>query len=408
MDITAEVLTIGSELLKGSVLNTNAQYLAQRFVDLGIQVENQTSCDDQIPAIKAALHGALSRSQIVIATGGLGPTPDDVTRDAVAEFFNVPLVFSPKQYQSISRYYRRLRKKVPELVKKEAMYPCGSIPLVNRFGIALGFYMTCGGKLLVVLPGVPKEMEAMFRGLVEPLIVSLYPFIRKKSFLVAKTVGLSELAVMTRLKKDFFDVPFQFGIYPMPGEVTLRIYAENDAVIQKLKAKIQKRLGRDVYAFSENSLAEIVGKLLVKSKKTLAVAESCTGGGLSAEITKNPGASDYYLGGITAYHNDIKKLIGISGRQLNRYGAVSRQVASAMARQIQKMFKSDYGIAITGIAGPGGGSLRKPVGLVYIAVGGRKKMLSKKYLFWGERHQVQEKAVQKALEMLRSLLIRYA
>jgi nicotinamide-nucleotide amidase len=396
----AEVLTIGNELLRGTVLNTNAQFLGAALLDLGFETLHQSSCADAIPEIIASLRRALSRSDVVIATGGLGPTPDDLTRDAVAGLFGVPLEISRQQLNFIKSYYRRRNKKMPFMVRKEAMFPKTSVPLFNHYGIALGFSITLGSKILIVLPGVPDELRGMFKTQVLPVLKKNFPALKKRHSLIVKTVGLSEPGVMERLKKDFFSDPFEFGIYPKAGEVALRLYADSPVVLARLEKKLRERLGSAVYAYAEKEISEAVGELLTRKKRSLAVAESCTGGLLAAELTRTPGASRYFLGSMTVYDNRIKELLGVPAKTISAYGAVSMQVAKLLASRVREKFGSDYGIGITGIAGPAGGSKKKPVGLVYLALAAPSKVYGWKESFWGNRSQIQTKAVKRALEYL--------
>lgn len=399
--LSAEIITIGDELLKGSVLNTNAQFLGKALTDLGFCVYQQTSCRDQIPEIENNLRISLPRSHLVIISGGLGPTPDDLTREAVAAYFKAPLKFSSSQYSQIKRHYRRCGYAAPPLVKREAFYPEPAAPLINRHGIALGFYVPCNGRLLVVLPGVPAELQSMFHELVQPLIQKKFSGLGKRPSLVAKMAGISEPDVMKRLGKEFFRDPFDFGIYPEAGEVSIRIYANTRSIIRRLKIMLQRKLHRWVYALEDISLAEGIGKILRKRRQTLAVAESCTGGFLSAEITKIPGASDYFFGGVIAYANPIKESgLGVPAKLLAQKGAVSKPTALAMAGGVRRQMNATYGIAITGIAGPGGGTRTKPVGVVYIALAAPRRQFVFSHQFWGNRQQVQIKAAKKALEYL--------
>ena len=396
----AELITIGSEVLNGCVLNTNAQYLGCRLTDLGFEVRAQSACPDTIAAICASLELAMRRADLIFLSGGLGPTPDDVTRDAAAEFFKEPLVFSKQQFRLIRLHYRRFGSSVPEIVKREACFPKSAIPLLNHYGIALGFCLKKHSRVLIVLPGVPSELEKMFEGAVVPLLKREFK-IRKKPSLVVRIAGLSEPEIMRRLKKDFFEEPFDFGIYPMAGEVTLRLKAERGAMLSRLRAKIKKRIGDFVYAYEDRGLAETVGGLLSKRRKTLAVAESCTGGQLASAITDVPGASRYFLGGVVAYDNGVKiRDLGVGRGLIKKRGAVSEEVALAMARGVSQKIGSSYGIGITGIAGPAGGGKKKPVGLVMIGLSGPRVSRTWRHEFWGRRSEVQEKAVKKALQYL--------
>lgn len=395
------LLTIGNELLKGKVLNTNARFLAARLTDLGFEVIEQMSCRDNETEIIRSVHVALQKSKLVIMTGGLGPTPDDLTRQALARCLNVPLILSRRQFAFIRRYYQKRSQTMPSLVKQEALFPKTSTPLFNRYGVALGFYVEYVGRLLVVLPGVPDELERMFDDLVQPLIRRSFHALPKYRPLVVKTTGISEPEVMKRLGKDFLNDTFEFGIYPEIGEVTLRLYADSSEVIRKLKRKIQRRLNDFIFSFEDIPLAQTLGKLLLQTRNTLAVAESCTGGVLSSLITRCPGASRYFLGAVTAYSNKAKQaLLNVSAKSLEAGGAVSAQTAREMAVGICQRLHTDYGIGITGIAGPTGGSIKKPVGLVFIGISARNRCRIWQEHFGGDRLQIQTKAAKRALYYL--------
>ncbi|HXV27784.1 MAG TPA: nicotinamide-nucleotide amidohydrolase family protein, partial [bacterium] len=278
--------------------------------------------------------------------------------------------------------------------------PKNAVPLINRFGIALGFYIRHGRQWIMVLPGVPTELEKMFHQLVRPLLRQHFPGLGRKPELVVKIAGMSEPEIMTRLGDDFFKLPFEFGIYPELGEVSIRICAEQEKVVRSLRKKIKKRLGDSIYAWEDTPLAEITGRILSGKKKSVAVAESCTGGGFSSQLTTVSEASRYFKGGVVVYSNALKERLGVSKSLLRSKGAVSEEVAVQLAEKAREFAKTTYGIGITGVAGPTGGSKRKPVGLVYIAVAAPRYTKGWKQLFWGDRHQVQAKASKKALEYL--------
>ena len=406
MRFPAAVLSIGDEVLKGSVLNTNAAFLGKNLSELGFEVVTHTVCPDSEEAIRFQIGELFRRVDLVIMCGGLGPTPDDVTREGVASYYHAPLVFSEKQYGRLRLLYRRFRKKIPRLVRREAFYPANTKPLLNRFGIALGFFIERQGKVAVALPGVPAELENMFRDVVRPVLRKYFPSVRPHHQLIVKLTGIPEPEVMKRLGKDFFDDCFEFGIYPFPGEVMVRIYADTPSVISRLRRKIAARLGNFIYAWDDLSLAQVVGGILTQKKRTLAVAESCTGGLLAAEIAGFAGTSCFLKGGIVAYDAEIKEKLGICPEIIRRKGEVSAEVAGDLALKVKTRMNADYGIGITGIAGPGGGSPRKPVGLVYIGLSGPKgRPQVREYRFWGDRNQVRRRSVIKALENLwRSLL----
>ena len=398
----AELITIGTELLTGSVVNTNAAYLARELTQLGFRVTHQSACHDEFPAIQEALRGALSRSDVIFMSGGLGPTPDDLTRQAIADYFHAPLVFSRRQYRQICRFYKRKGKQVPSLVREEACFPANARPLFNRFGIAVGFTLETEGRWIAVLPGVPGELTRMVESKLKGMLKRRYPGLGSPHLLIVKIVGLSEPEIMERLDGSFFRLgQFQFGIYPEVNEVTLRIYADSSEVIHRLKQKASRVMRREIYSFSEETLESCIGKKLLRRRRTLAVAESCTGGQISERITRISGASRYFRGDVTAYQNSSKvRFLGVPRALLKSKGAVSREVALAMARGARTRFDTTLGVAVTGIAGPSGGGPGKPVGLVYIAIDSGAKRRVWKEWFGGDRAQIQDRAAKKTLEYL--------
>lgn len=401
MKPTAAILSVGNEVLRGSVVNTNAAFLGRELSGLGFEVISHGVCADSQEAIRFRLGEVLRRVDLIVMMGGLGPTPDDVTREGVAAHFKVPLVFSDQQYRRLQKVYKRFGKRVPPLVKREAFYPENAKPLINRFGIALGFSIESGSKMVIALPGVPSELKNMYFDVVLPVLKKKYGDLFKSRKLVVRMAGISEPDVMKKLGKDFFDDSFDFGIYPSAGEIGIRILADRADVFGRLKKKIAVRLKDWIYGWDETPLAVVIGKILAEKKRTLAVAESCTGGLLSFRITASPGASVYFCGGVVAYHSSVKTDLGVPEKLIKEHGEVSAQVALRLAKSVRVSMGSSFGLGITGIAGPGGGSSKKPVGLVFISLAlpdGTAKVW--KHVFWGERHQVQDKAATKALEYL--------
>ncbi len=401
MKLTAAILSVGNEVLRGSVVNTNAAFLGRELSGLGFEVISHGVCADSQEAIRFRLGEVLRRVDLVIMMGGLGPTPDDVTREGIAAHFKVPLVFSPQQYRRLEKVYRRFGQRVPALVKREAFYPENAKPLINRFGIALGFSIETGQKIVIALPGVPSELTNMYFDVVLPLLKKKYGNLFKSRKLIVRMAGISEPEVMKRLGKDFFDDSFDFGIYPSAGEIAIRLLADKADVLARLKKKITTRLSDRIYGWDETPLTVVIGKILAKKKQTLAVAESCTGGLLASRLTAHSGASDFFTGATVAYHASVKKKLGVSEKTLKEHGEVSAPVALQLAKSVRSRMESDYGIGLTGIAGPGGGNSKKPVGLVYIGLASPDGTVRTwKHIFWGERHQVQDKAATKALEYL--------
>jgi nicotinamide-nucleotide amidase len=398
----AEIITIGAELLSGSALNTNAQYLGRELTRLGFSLKDQSSCADKKAAIQEALKRALQRSDVICLSGGLGPTPDDVTREALAHFFQVPLVLSKRQYQQIRRYYRKKGKTVPSLVKQEALFPQNARPIFNRYGIALGFFIEDHGRIIIVLPGVPGELVRLFAHHVKPFLKKRFSQLTPASLLVVKTLGLSEPAIMKKLGPSFFKISrFQFGIYPETGEVSLRLYADDIKVIRRLKMHIQKKLGKSIYGFKDVSLEEAIGQKFTKKNWNLSLAESCTGGQIAERLTRIPGASRFFSGGVIAYSDSVKEnILSVSRKLLQEKGAVSAETALAMAVGVRHLFGTKLALAVTGIAGPSGGSARKPVGLVYVAISTPKVNKIWKEIYHGDRLQIQDRASKKALKEL--------
>lgn len=398
----AEIVTVGAELLNGSAINTNARYLGRELKALGFEVFRQTSCDDRSRDIQETLRRALSEVDVVVMSGGLGPTPDDVTRESIAELFHAPLILSQRQYREIQRYYHKKGRRVPRIVRQEALFPEGSTPLFNRYGIALGFILKSENGILIVLPGVPREMVKLFENHVRPVLRRKFGVLHRPYTLVVKTLGLSEPEIMSRLGSSFLKLgDFQFGIYPDVGEVVIRVYAHSKGLIQRLRRHMTRALRAAVYSLSDATLEEVVGKKLLERNWTLSVAESCTGGQLSQTFTSIPGASVYFEGGVMAYQDQVKfSLLGVSKAVLKKAGAVSKEAASSMARGVRRLLKTTLGVAVTGIAGPSGGSPRKPVGLVYLAIASDKACRVWEEYFRGGREEIRLRATRKALALL--------
>ena len=399
---TCELITIGSELLSGSALNTNAQFLAQRISALDIEVVRQVSCRDREEDILSALSLASSRSDLIIATGGLGPTPDDITREAVARFFHCGLKFDRAQYQEIIHHFRVLHRTAPLMTRREAYLPEVAKPLRNRFGIALGFYVEQAGRLFVVLPGVPGEVVKMYETAVQTLIKRKFPNRVPIYPLEARIAGLYETQIMRKLGSRFFSGrAFEFGIYPEIGDVIIRIKTKGKSLIPILRRELVKALGERIYSFDGKALPLVVGEALIKRKKTLAVAESCTGGLLAARLTDIPGASRYVKGGVIVYSNQSELVeLGLEQKLIRAKGAVSFEVAKSMAEAIRFKYQTSIGVSITGIAGPSGGTFLKPVGLVYFGISDSKATRVFKSRFLGDRQKVRLQAVQKVLFLL--------
>lgn len=371
----AEIISIGTEILLGQILNTNQQWLSVKLAALGIGVYHHSTVGDNPERLSSALEAGLRRSDIVITTGGLGPTVDDITLQVISRTF--PLESST-------------------VVK-------------NLLGTAPGFIYGIGEKLLIALPGPPRELNPMFERAVAPFLRKRF---RGEGVLKVRTIkmtGLSESAA-DRKVTDLLNSPppLTVGIYAKPALVELKIMAKaaNEmrakTLIDKADRKITSRLGKYIFGRDDETLEGAVGSLLARSRNTLAVAESCTGGLISSRITDVPGSSAYFRMGIVAYSNDIKSgLLGVRGVTLRRHGAVSRQTAVEMAKNVRKSAGADIGLSVTGIAGPSGAVKNKPVGLVYIAVSTKDRTVCREFRFRGEREVIKFRSSQAALDLLR-------
>ncbi|MEM6424498.1 MAG: competence/damage-inducible protein A [Cyanobacteria bacterium P01_D01_bin.128] len=372
----AEVICVGTELLLGEILNGNAQFLAQQLAQLGIPHYYQTVVGDNPERIKQAIAIAKARSQLLIFTGGLGPTPDDLTTATLADFFGAPLVERADVLEGIRQKFERRGRIMTDNNRKQACFPEGAEVLPNRLGSAPGIIWTPDpGLVIMTFPGVPREMHAMWQETAAPYLqrhgwVQSIIYSRVLRFWGVSESGLAEqVAPLFELKNP------TVAPYAGNGEVRLRIstkavsQTEAEAQIAPVEAKIRAIAGLDCYGADDDTLAAVVGRLLQSRGETLAVAESCTGGGLGQLLTAIPGSSTYFWGGIIAYDNQVKtNLLQVSSSDLETHGAVSEPVANQMALGVQQRLKTDWALSITGIAGPGGGTADKPVGLVYIGL----------------------------------------
>jgi len=403
-----EILTVGSELLAPNFQETNSQYLTQRLNDLGMDVSFKTVVGDDWENLLRAIQEALSRAQIIIATGGLGPTKDDRTRETFAEALKRKLIFHKDILKKIEERFRRRGLSMPAVNKKQAYIIEGAEALANKNGTAPGLWLETEQQVIGLLPGPPHELRPMFEESVWP---RLQKFSRLHVFRkVIKTASLTESETETlisdlypnasSLKISTLAYPGQIEIHLTARSEQSRAQAKNQVIM--LEKKILGRLKDNVFSSAGEELEEVVGRLLRSKKKTLAVAESCTGGLLGSRITDVPGSSDYFLQGTVAYSNQTKiKALGVKPSILKKQGAVSSEAALAMAQGIKEKTQSDYGLGITGIAGPGGGSEQKPVGLVYIALAWKKGTEVSKNMFLGNREKIKFQSSQKALDMLR-------
>jgi nicotinamide-nucleotide amidase len=420
---TVELLSIGNELLLGETVDTNAAWIARRLAAEGIAVTGKTTVGDDVAVIRDALDAALRRSGTVVCTGGLGPTPDDLTRHAVAALYGRELVVDAGWLDVLRARYARRGMPMPAINRVQAEHPAGSTLLPNERGTAPGIALADDEHgLTILLPGVPSEMRALLDAQVIPLLCAR---LRPTGRIVSRTVrtaGLSEALLAERIADIAGSIaPLSLAFLPHGTGVDLRVtYAPSagaraaaspaDAaaaatLLDAAVARLCERLGDNVYALAEVDLAEVVGSMLRQRGCTLALAESCTGGLVARRMTDAAGASDYVLAGFVTYSNESKRdLLGVSDATLQQHGAVSEACAREMADGARRAARADAAVAITGIAGPGGGTEDKPVGTVWMAVALESGTHVRRTVFPGDRTEVRERAAQAALDMLRRAL----
>ena len=406
-----ELVTIGDELLLGFTVDTNGAFLSRALAAQGITVTRRTTVGDDIAAIVATLREALDRTGAVITTGGLGPTTDDVTRDAVAAAFERPLVPDEAHLEWMrERWRKRFDRDMPDANRRQAMVPRGAQKLENRHGSAPGAFVRDGDRWLVMLPGVPRELRGMTDDALLPLLREIgcgtSACIRS---LTLRTTGIPESLLQDNLRDVRIDRPgFSLAYLPGVEGVDLRLTARADSeaaahsIVGEVATAIRDRIGDGIYGENEADLAEVLLHRCRTRGATLAVAESCTGGLLGSRITDIPGSSDVFLGGVIAYADAVKvRELGVPGELIERHGAVSEEVVRAMANGVRARLGATASLAITGVAGPGGGTPEKPVGLVWICLATADRVEPRKLHSWGDRREVRFRAAQAAMDLAR-------
>ena len=404
----AFVIAIGDELISGATIDTNSAWISSRLLAGGVGTVAHVTVPDELNAIREALVGAANRADLVIVSGGLGPTADDLTREGLAAAMGVPLVLDEDSLATIEAFFRQRNRPMNATNRIQAMMPEGSSPILNPLGTAPGISAMLGDSRVIVMPGVPSEMKGMFERAVAPLLGGGAGVLR-----VVHTFGMGESDVGAAIA-DLMDrhANPRVGTTVAGGMVSVRIVATGDdaahaaVLAQRSVDEVRRRLGRIVVGLDEQTMAGAVGDLLRRRHQTLATAESCTGGLVGQLITSVAGSSDYYLGGVVTYSNRLKThLLGVEDSLLDRHGAVSEDVAAEMARQCRQRLGSTWAISVTGIAGPGGGTADKPVGLVYIGLAGADNVHAWKLLLPGPRESVRLRASLAALDKLRLALL---
>lgn len=406
----AIILSIGNELTTGQTVDTNTAWLSQQLSELGIRIPRHATVADELEPIREEIEQAARRSDVVLITGGLGPTEDDLSRQGLAAAMGVGLEMREEYLEQIRAFFTARGRQMPDSNKVQALFPVGSEAIDNTCGTAPGIKATCGRAIVFVMPGVPREMQEMYRLAVRPFLVGKTGGARMLATTL-HTFGAGESDIGEQIR-DLMDRKRNptVGTTAKQGVISVRIhsYASNEdearSLLEGTVAEVRRRLGTLVYGQDEDTLAHAVGRLLKTSGKTLATAESCTGGLIAKLITDVPGSSDYFRQGLVTYANEAKmRLLGIPAGLIQKYGAVSHEVAEAMATEIRLRGEVDCAISVTGIAGPGGGTAQKPVGLVYIGLADAGGCEVTRHLF-GEylvRAEIRERAAATALNRLR-------
>ena len=411
--MTAEIITIGDELLIGQVIDTNSAWIAEQLNLIGIRVHQITSISDDREHILRTLAEAETRADIILITGGLGPTRDDITKTTLCEFFGTELIFNEEAFKNVETLFRLRGFTVTELNRKQAEIPANCTPLQNLNGTAPGMWFEREGKIFVSMPGVPFEMKSMVTNDILPRLSEKLRshFIAHKTILT-HGVGESFLAKTIESWEDNLPENIKLAYLPQPGIVRLRLTAiganktELKNQLEDEISKIKKIIPDLIFGYNGDTLEQVVGQLLKSETKTVATAESCTGGYLAHLITSIPGSSEYFPGSVISYSNKVKiDELGVSEKSLEQHGAVSKEVATQMAAGVRKKINSDYALAISGIAGPDGGTTEKPVGTTWIALATPEKVIAQQFLFGEHRGRNIRKAALAALNMLRVELL---
>ena len=408
----AEIITIGDELLIGQVIDTNSAWIAEQLNMIGIKVYQITSISDNKEHILTTLDEASKRAKLILITGGLGPTKDDITKHTLCEYFDTPLVFSEKAYANVERLFFARGVAVTELNRLQAMVPANCRVIPNPNGTAPCMWFEKEGCIFVSMPGVPFEMKAIMEEEIIPeLLKNLNQVIIHRTILT-EGVGESHLATIIEPWEDSLPPFIKLAYLPQPGMVRLRLTAFGterellQAAINKAENELMPFAGKFIFGFDSDTMESVVGQLLREKGMTVSTAESCTGGNIAHLITSIAGSSDYFKGSVVAYSNEIKEqFLGVPHQIMVNNGAVSEQTVIAMAEGIRSRFATDYAIAVSGVAGPGGGTDEKTVGTTWIAVVTPTETITKKFLLGDHRGRNIRKASLAALNMLRGKLM---
>lgn len=402
--MNAIIITIGDEILMGQILDTNAQYIARRLTEIGVEVVEELSIPDKREEIYETVDYAMQEADLILVTGGLGPTKDDVTKKVLAEYFGSRLVFNPQAMKWLEELLRNRNLPMNENNKSQAFLPDNCRILRNLKGTASGMWFEKGWKSLISMPGVPFEMEHLMDTYVIPDLKAKYPHLQLEyRMLKVYDVPESQLAQHLETWENVLEDGLKLAYLPSPGWVKLRITAKGEAVkhLEDTYESLKKMLEGMRYVEGEDVLEKQIGDMLRRKGITIATAESCTGGEIAHMITSVPGSSAYFKGSVVAYANEVKvNVLGVQATDLEREGAVSETVVLQMAEGVKKLMHTDYAVSTSGVAGPDGGTPEKPVGTVWIGVATPDKTFARKFVFSFTRERNMAKAAVKALELL--------
>jgi len=388
-----EIITIGDEILIGQVVDTNSAWLAEQLNLLGIKVKQITSVSDNEEHIITSLNEASKRADLILITGGLGPTKDDITKNTLCKYFNTKLVFNQDVYNHVEQFFIHRNLPMLESNRLQAELPENCIILENKIGTAPGMWFTKKGKHFISMPGVPFEMKSIAQEVLFPMLKIRFklPVILHRTIL---TYGIGESFLAEKIKDWENDLPenIKLAYLPSPEQMRLRMSIFGNDVIEmkqsleEQEAKLEQLIEKYIFGYDKQSLPEILGNILLKKAKTISTAESCTGGNIARLLTSVPGSSAYFKGSVVAYSNEVKEsILKVEAEALTQFGAVSEQVVTQMAQGVRKLLNTDFAIATSGIAGPDGGTDEKPVGTVWIAIASADKTLASKYIFSNQR-----------------------
>lgn len=407
----ASIITIGDEILYGQITDTNSAWIAEQLTLIGLKVVWKVSVGDNKEQIQEALNDAAAKTDVVVITGGLGPTKDDITKATLCAFFGGELVLHKDALEHLNAFFRIRDKELSALNRYQAYLPESCKYVVNRFGTAPAMFFEKDEKLFFSLPGVPYEMKGIMQEEILPLLSGQGSAVTHK---IIRTIGIAESDLSDQLNEWESALPEQIKLAYLPsiGEVKLRLTAigksleENEAIIEREVEKVKTLISEYIYSFDNKSLEETVGKLLRENKLRLATAESCTGGYLSHLITSVAGSSDYFSGSVIAYSNDVKKnLLSVNAETLAKYGAVSEETVREMAEGARKLLGADLAVSTSGIAGPSGGTAEKPIGTVWVALADSRGTIAKRMRLGEQRELNIKRSALAVLNMIRQRIV---